>query len=342
MKKIELVWHPYRLKFSKPFETSKGTVTHRKGFIVELKNENGLSSKGDISPFPEFGSERYEDAETYLANYRQDLKLDLDNVENSFENCFRGTENLPALRCGLEQALFTLITHEKNISLNHIFNRKSHSEVKVNGIIGFHSAADSARIAEELVQERFYTIKLKVGKNNFKDDLEVIRGVSSEIPSNVKLRLDANGKWSVKQAAENIKQLEEFNIEFIEQPVKSNDELCELAKISALPLAADESVRNFKDALSLIDNRAVKYLILKPMMLGGIIPVMKIYDEAKKNNIGVVVTSSFESGVGRAYAVFAASLIEEDIAHGLATQEYFEAKFLPDAYAVKFGVIHLK
>jgi hypothetical protein len=40
-----------------------------------------------------------------------------------------------------------------------------------------------------------------------------------------------------------------------------------------------------------------------------------------KKNIKVVVTSSFESGIGRSYAVFAASLIEEDTAHGLATRK---------------------
>jgi L-alanine-DL-glutamate epimerase-like enolase superfamily enzyme len=60
MNRIELTYNPYELKLLKPFETSKGKVTHRKGFIVKLKNENGITGIGDICPFPEMGSESYQ------------------------------------------------------------------------------------------------------------------------------------------------------------------------------------------------------------------------------------------------------------------------------------------
>jgi o-succinylbenzoate synthase len=341
MNQLELIYEPYELKFSQPFKTSRGNVTHRRGFIIILKNARNIYGRGDICPFPEFGSETYEEAEKYLKNLRQELSLDLDDAERSFESHFSDLKESPSVRCGIEQALFTLITNEKNISLNHLFNRKSRGIIKVNGLIGIYEPLKCAGLAEQMVQEGFTTLKVKVGRDSFSDDLECIRKINSVIPENIKLRLDVNGKWNAGEASDNLKQLEKFNIEYVEQPVNNKNEFCELVKTTTIPLAADESVRNIEDAYEFIKSGAVKYLVLKPMMLGGIIPLMRIYDEAKKNNIGVVVSSSFESGIGRGYAVFAASLVEDDTAHGFATQHYFEYKFLPETFTVKNGVIRL-
>jgi o-succinylbenzoate synthase len=341
MKKIELLWEPYELKLLKPFETAKGVVTHRKGFIIQLTNENGVYGRGDICPFPQFGSETYEEAEKFLNSFTQNLSLNLDDIQSSFDNNFNGAGAYPAAKCGLEQALFTLIAREQKTSLNHLLDRKSRQEVKVNGVIGLLNSRKSAALAEELVQEGFTTIKLKAGREKFTEDLEVIKAVNSAVPASIKLRVDVNGLWSSDQASENLRQLDKFNIEYIEQPVSTADAFNKLAKETSIPLAADESVRNMGDAVRLIKEKSVKFLILKPMMIGGILPMLKIYDLAKKNDIGVVITSSFESGIGRGYAVFAASLIVEDTAHGLNTMHLFESKILPETYAVKKGVIHL-
>jgi O-succinylbenzoate synthase len=82
-------------------------------------------------------------------------------------------------------------------------------------------------------------------------------------------------------------------------------------------------------------------LILKPMMLGGIINTMKIVDMAKKNKIKTVITSSFESAVGRSFAILAASFLKDETAHGLGTAEYFEKDLVEDPYTVKDGIISL-
>jgi L-Ala-D/L-Glu epimerase len=341
MKKIDLIFEPYKLKLLQPLITARGKTEFRRGFILKLVNETGVSGVGDVCPFPEFGSESFEDAEKYLNSLKYEFALDLEDIENSFDKNFADTAGLPAVRCGMEQALLSLITSEKGISINHLLNRKSLAEVKVNGVLGFKDPLSSAQAAEELVMEGFKTIKVKIGRDNFSEDLDCIERIYSAIPDSLRLRLDVNGKWSLKEAQQNISRLEKYKIEYIEQPVNTKEDLCELANSTNIPLAADESVRNSEDAQYFINNRSVKFLVLKPMMIGGIIPLMNIYDKAKRENLSVVVTSSFESAIGRAYAVFAASLIEEDIAHGLATENYFERKLLPQIYSVKNGVIHL-
>src|SRR5690606_12669398 len=96
---------------------------------------------------------------------------------------------------------------------------------------------------------------------------------------------------------------------------------------------------NIEDAEEIIFNKAASFLILKPMMLGGIIPSLNIADIAKENGIQSVVTSSFEGVIGRIGAVNAAAFINNDLAHGLATADYFDEEVMPDPFPVSNGKI---
>jgi len=341
MRKIGLSYNKYELKFFKPFETSGVKISSRKGFIINLRSDSGFRGTGDICPFPEFGSESFEEAEKLINDFRLNININTDDIETSLTGNFADIPHYPAVKCGLEQALLTLISMEKDLSLNYLLNRKSRSVIPVNAVIDFRDPVASAKLAESFVEEGFTTIKIKAGRDNFKEDLACISRIRQAAGRNIKLRLDINGKWKYAEAKKYIRELEEFNIEYIEQPVNSYNEFCELSAAVKIPLAVDEGVRSYEEALRYIKSNCVKYIILKPMMLGGIIPLTKIYDEAVKNNIGIVVTSSFESSIGRGYAVFAASLIEQEIAHGLSTQNYFKTKLLPETFAVKNGVIRL-
>ena len=77
------------------------------------------------------------------------------------------------------------------------------------------------------------------------------------------------------------------------------------------------------------------------MMLGGIIPTLKIIEFAQKNKIKVVVTTSLDSCIGRSFAVLAASFVDKKTAHGLGTAHLFENDLFTDPYPVKNGQIHL-
>ena len=96
------------------------------------------------------------------------------------------------------------------------------------------------------------------------------------------------------------------------------------------------------NAEEFILNKAADYLILKPMMLGGIIPTLKIADFAKLNGINAIVTSSFEGVIGRIGAVNAAAFVNNELAHGLATADYFDEENIPDPYPVSEGRILFK
>ncbi len=341
MNKVELTYSPYTIKLSKPFLTYKGLIKERHGFILRLSDQTGNSGIGDVAPFPEFGSESLHESIRKLENIKLDIKIDLDNIEKSIDLLLRQFESLPSLRHGLEQALLNLICKEKEITLNHLLGRNSLKIININAIIGLMSPKESASAAEKFLGEGYSCIKLKIGRQSFKDDLECIEEIKQCIDDKLKIRLDVNGKWNSHEAIENINALEPYKIEYLEQPVNKLEDFIQLKAISRIPIAADESIRSIKDADNFIDNNAAGILILKPMMIGGLIPTLRIIDKALEKGIKTVISSSFESVIGRSFAVFAASLVHENIAHGLSTAGHFKEDLYKDPYPVRDGKIFL-
>lgn len=341
MNNIGLKYSPFNLELSNKFENSKAKLFERKGFIIKLESD-GKTGYGEANPLPEFGSETFEQDEEALKGFKLNLNILPEDFIESIEDSLKALSDLPALRHGFEQAILNLSCAKANISLNEILNCTSRPEIKVNAVIGLLNPDESASAALRLVKEGFTTLKIKAGREQFKDDLNCLVAIQKAVGDDIKLRIDANGKWNTIGAIENLKALEIFNIEYVEQPVNNLIGFQKVSKKSPLPLAADESIRSFDDAKNFIRSRTIKALVLKPMLLGGIIPTLKIINLAESENLKVVISSSFESSLGRSWAIFAASTVKEDIAHGLDTARFLKNDLYPNPYPVKNGRIFLQ
>ena len=339
MNNIEVKYNPYELKFTTPFNTSKSKISNRKGFIISIKSSSGKIGVGDVCPLSEFGSETYKEAENQIANLKIDLKVDSNNLNNSLKNILYKYNSYPAFKHGLEQAIINLICIENNISIAQLLNLKLRKVINVNAVIGFLSPEEATFLAANLVKAGFKTLKVKTGRNNFDEDFNTVRSIRNAVGDEIKIRIDSNGKWSAEQADDCLNKLSDFSIEYAEQPVRTIENFITLRKKSSFPLAADESIRDFETAEKFITHKLVDFVILKPMILGGLISTLEIIELADKNNIIPVITSSFESTVGRANAVIAASVCKSEIAHGLAVSKYLENDFTKEKYPIVKGKI---
>ena len=339
MNNLELTYIPYSVNLKKPFQTSGTTITERNGFILFLKSSEKSSGIGEAAPLPEFGSETYEDVEKALENFSLNLSIDFTNIEQSIEQNLRDYDNLPSLKCGLELAILKLICNEKKTSIPVLLKRNYPEFIFINALIGLISYSEAGETAVDLVNKGYKTLKVKVGRNDFEEDLKTISEIRKAVGKDIKLRIDANAKWEKDEALQNLTSLEQFNIEYAEQPVKDLNDFLFLKDKTKIPLAVDESIRTINDAYEIIADNAASFLILKPMMLGGIIPTLKIADLARGNMIKCIVTSSFENMIGRIATVNAAALINNNLSHGLATADYFDQTDIPDPFPILDGKI---
>lgn len=194
-------------------------------------------------------------------------------------------------------------------------------EVPVNAIvpaIAPHAAA--ARVRES----GCLTAKVKVAEKGqtLADDIARVAAVREALGPRGRLRVDANGGWTLQEAAVAVTELADFELEYAEQPCARVEDLAELRALLhrrgiAVPIAADESIRRVGDPLRVRDLGAADVAVLKVQPLGG---VRRCLELAEVLRIPVVVSSALETSVGlRAGVALAAALPQLPYACGLET-----------------------
>ena len=186
------------------------------------------------------------------------------------------------------------------------------TSVAVNGTIpDLNDPAQLKKIVDSFPGVR--TFKVKVGINLAADLARV--NIIRELQPQAKIRIDVNGLWSVAQAEEFLNSVGE--IEYVEQPCSTIEELRELKSKTSVKIVGDEILRKAVDPFDIDLIGAVDYLMLKVQPLGGI---KRAHAIAEHHKLPIVVSSALESAVGINYGVtLAASFQELNFDCGLGT-----------------------
>ncbi len=176
---------------------------------------------------------------------------------------------------------------------------------------------------------QFSTLKIKVAESGQSLEQDLARvDAAIEFNPDAKIRLDANGAYSVNQAIELAAALVErkIQVDYLEQPVASVSEMAELrAHLTpkGIKIAADENVRKAADPVAVARAQAADILVLKAAPLGGISRAIEIAEQAA---LPVVVSSAMDSSVGLSMGAFlAAKLPNHGFAAGLGTASLLAA-----------------
>jgi len=148
------------------------------------------------------------------------------------------------------------------------------------------------------------TFKVKVG-NNLVEDLARVNAIRQLRP-NAKVRIDVNGLWSVAQAEEFLSSVGE--VEYVEQPCATLEELRELKTRTSVKIVGDEILRKASNPFEIDLSGAIDFLMLKVQPLGGI---KRAHALAEHHKLPIVISSALESAVGINYGLILAASFEE-------------------------------
>ena len=165
------------------------------------------------------------------------------------------------------------------------------------------------------------TAKVKVAEHgqSLAEAEERLRAVRDALGPEGRVRVDANGAWSVDDAVAAVRALDRAagGLEYVEQPCRDVEELAHVRRRVDVPIAADESIRRAADPYRVRDLEAADIAVLKVQPLGGVRACLRIAEDI---GLPVVVSSALETSVGIAAGVaLAAALPELPFACGLAT-----------------------
>jgi o-succinylbenzoate synthase len=202
-------------------------------------------------------------------------------------------------------------------------------------------AVAPAKAAEIVRASGCGTAKVKVAEpgQTLADDLARVEAVRDAIGSG-RVRIDANGGWSVDEAVRSLQQLSRFDLEYVEQPCATVEELAAVRRRIDVPVAADESIRRAEDPMLVKKLEAADIAVLKVQPIGG---VRACLDIAEQLGLPVVVSSTLETSVGIAAGVaLAAALPELPYACGLATVSMFTSEVVAEPLLPVDGVLTVK
>ena len=191
------------------------------------------------------------------------------------------------------------------------------------------------------------TAKVKVAQAGqaLRDDVDRVAAVRDVLGPSGRVRVDANGGWSLADARWAIAALAPYDLEYVEQPCAAVEDLALLRVALALTgldvlIAADESVRKADDPLRVVRAGAADLLVLKVAPLGGVGPALAIAAEC---GLPVVVSSALDTSVGiRAGVALAAALPDLPYACGLATTSLLGGDVVRDSLDGHGGAIPVR
>jgi len=176
------------------------------------------------------------------------------------------------------------------------------TSVAINGTIpALNEPADLKRVVDSF--PGVSSFKVKVG-NDLAEDLARVNVIRNLQPQ-AKIRIDVNGLWSVDQAEAFLSAV--GDIEYVEQPCATIEELRELKSRTSVKIVGDEVLRKAADPFAIDFTGAIDYLMLKVQPLGGI---KRAHALAEHHNLPVVVSSALESAIGINYGLTLAASFE--------------------------------
>lgn len=165
-------------------------------------------------------------------------------------------------------------------------------------------------------------LKLKVARYAMAEELALIEKLASLLPT-TQLILDANRGWTREDAQHFCKRLPLEQIDYLEEPCASFADSIAVAEATGVNVALDETLSR-KDTWHC--HPQLKVLVIKPTLIGSLSACKALVQQARENDLRVVVSSSFESDLGLGLLGRLASEWAPDESPGLDTGHWLAAR----------------
>jgi o-succinylbenzoate synthase len=326
---------PYALPLDAPYVTARGRLERREMAIVRIRTDGGLEGLGEAVPLSLRGGSSLAEVVAELRGVGERLVgLDLEPPEDQQRSLAAGLS--PPAAAALEIARLDLAAKLIGQPLWRLLGADRAVPVDCNATLSAGGPATVAAEAERWADRGFSSFKLKVGVLG---DVAAVEAARLAIGPQARLRVDANGAWSVDGAVVRLEAMERSEIELAEQPGESLEDLAAIGARSAVPVAADESVADLADAERAVELGACEIATVKLAKVGGIGAARRIAAV-----LPVYLSSALDGPVGIAAAGHLAQALGDrsgGLAHGLATQLLFSDTPAAVQAEIDDGFLHL-
>jgi L-Ala-D/L-Glu epimerase len=286
------------IPFREPFVTAHGVFSSRELVVLRLEASDGTIGYGEAAPFEPYDGVPLERAIAALSG--------------------GGGRRPPQARAAEEMARLDLEARQEDRPLAEPVR----DALPVNLTLPAGPPEEVAERARAGLRAGYACFKVKVG---LPEDMERVAAVREAVGPWPALRLDANRAWTVDEAVTQIRALEDYDIEFVEQPCRSLDELRQVRGRVSTPIAADESVGTTRAVRRAVEAEACDVVNVKLASAGGFRSAREALRVARSKGLGAFLSSTLDGPWGISAALQLAAAEDLPLACGLATLGLFDS-----------------
>ncbi|UUV18795.1 dipeptide epimerase [Fusobacteria bacterium ZRK30] len=283
-----------------PFKTALRTVESVEDIVIIIKTDTNNSGFGEAPPTAVITGDTHDSiigAITLIG--KQLIGKNIEDFNDLINIVHKAIIKNTSAKAAIEIALYDLFAQSISKPLYKVLGGGP-IHLKTDLTISVDSVEKMVADSLKAVENGFEELKIKVGKN-IEEDIYRIKSIYEAVGSHIKLRLDANQGWSVKESIYAIRKIEEYGIvlDFVEQPVKADD-IHGMIKVTSevlSPILADESIFSPKDAIEVITRKAADIINIKLMKTGGISNALKIINICEIYDVPCMIGCMLEAGI---------------------------------------------
>ena len=294
---------PVSMPLKKPIRLPNVTITCLNTLLLAITSDDGLvgyAESGDTSSW--YRGESQASMTAMISDIFAPRILlgenpsNIEKIVGMMDQLARDNNQAKAL---VDCALHDLKGKSLGMPVYSLLGGRTRERIPLGWVL---SAGEPEKVAELAIQVRnngFSAFKLKVGRHTFDNDVATVRAVRAALGPDAKIMLDANGSWNYEQALTTMRQLDQYNLSFMEQPLahQYRDSLGKLRERINTPIYADEGAQELGDLREIAERRSADGVVLKIQKVGGLVKAQRFLAACRMYDIPVFCSTLIGSGV---------------------------------------------
>ncbi len=291
---------PVEMRLSEPYTIAYETIEKTTNIFLKLVTDKNIIGYGCAAPDAQITGETPEGVLKTLIEIVQPLIKGSDPIRAAMimERLKIVLGRQYSALAAVDIALYDILGKYTNLPVWKLLGG-FRDRIPTSITIGILSGSETVSKAKEWVSQGFKCLKLKGGLDVESDIARVI-AVRNTVGNKIEIRFDANQGYSFENALKFVKETKSAKVELLEQPTsKGNpDILSRVTNDVSIPVMADESLMNLRDAFKIVKRDLADMVNIKLMKVGGISEALQINSVARSAGLEVMVGCLDESELG--------------------------------------------
>ena len=299
------------IPFNVPFVVWRGELASKEHVLVRISTDSALVGWGEAAPFLFYSPETAADVSSFIDDVLASEIIGRDSADiRAMYQRFDTLDGHLFAKCAIEMALWDIAGKSACLPLYRLLGGPVRDRVPVTTVLHTDDPLEMAKEARALAERGFDSIKIKIG---FGPDLDeaMVAAVREAVGPGVRIRVDAEEHYTVKEALAIGRRLERYDLELISQPVARTDweGMALLRATLATNLLADEGIHSPHDVLTCVRHGAADMVNIKVLKSGGLLPAIDMAGICRAAHLPVMIGSMIESGIGTLFGAHIAAML---------------------------------